>query len=71
MVPTLKHSPRCFSGKLGRGGLYFLPPNTTMNGVCYKVVLENHLLPFMELHKTKLFAKKCFPITPPESYTVV
>jgi hypothetical protein len=65
-VPTVKHSPSvmvwgCFSGKLGRGGLYFLPPNTTMNGVRYKMVLENHLLPFMELHKTKWFLQDGAP----------
>jgi hypothetical protein len=32
-----------------------------MNSVHYKVVLENHLLPFMELHKTKWFLQDCAP----------
>jgi hypothetical protein len=53
----------CFSGKLGRGGLYFLSPNTTMNGVRYKMVLENHLLPFMVLHKTQWFLQETHPAT--------
>ncbi len=35
-IPTVKHSASvmiwgCFSGKKGRGGLYFLPKNQTMN----------------------------------------
>jgi hypothetical protein len=51
----------CFSGTLGREGLYFLPPNTTMNGVRYEMVLENHLLPFMELHKNKWFLQDGVP----------
>jgi hypothetical protein len=50
-----------FSGRLGKGGLYFLPPNTTtMNSVHFKAVLENHLFPFMELH-TKWFLQDCAP----------
>jgi hypothetical protein len=32
-----------------------------MNGVRYKMVLENHLLPFMELHKTKWFLQDSAP----------
>jgi Transposase len=37
-IATVKHSASVmvwgyFSGKVGRGGLYFLPKNTTMNGV--------------------------------------
>jgi transposase len=54
-VKTVKHPDSvmvwgCFSGTLGRGGLYFLPKNVTMNGERYQTVLEDHLLRFMELH---------------------
>jgi hypothetical protein len=60
-IATVKHSASvmvwgCFSGKKGRGGLYFLPKNQTMNGECYKRIpgkpppalhadLRCHLLP--------------------------
>ena len=36
----------CFSGMSGRGGLWFLPKNTTMKSTTYIDCLENHLLPF-------------------------
>jgi hypothetical protein len=54
-VTTVKHPDQvmvwgCFSGAVGRGGLFFLPKNTTMNGEMYQTVLENHLLPFMKIH---------------------
>jgi hypothetical protein len=51
----------CFIGKLGRGGLYFMPPNMTMNDIKYKMMLENHLLPFVELRKTKFFLQDGAP----------
>ncbi len=65
-VPTVKHSASvmvwgCFRGKRGRGGLYFLPKNCTMNGEQYKTVLENHLLPFMRIHGAKLFLQEGTP----------
>jgi hypothetical protein len=49
-IATVKHSASVmvwgrFSCKKGRGGLYFLPKNKTMNGDRHKSVLENHLLP--------------------------
>jgi hypothetical protein len=40
----------CFSGQKGKGGLYFLPKNCTMNEERYKEVLDDHLIPFMRLH---------------------
>jgi hypothetical protein len=48
-IATVKHSASVmvwgrFSGKKGRGGLYFLPKNKTMDSDRYKSVLENHLL---------------------------
>jgi hypothetical protein len=55
-IPAVKHSASvmvwgCFSGKNRQGGLYFLPKNQTMN----KSVLENHLLPFMQIHGATFF----------------
>lgn len=66
VVATVKHSPGlmvwgCFSAKKGRGGLFFLPPKTTMNGEKYKKVLEHHLLPFMRIHKCKWFLQDGAP----------
>jgi hypothetical protein len=54
-VKTMKHPDSvmvwgCFSSFVGRGGLYFLPKNTTMNGERYQTVLDDHLLQFMEIH---------------------
>jgi hypothetical protein len=54
MVKTIKHPDSMtvwgsFS-PAGRGGLYFLPRNTTMNAERYEKVLEEHLLPFIEFH---------------------
>jgi transposase len=65
-IPTVKHSASvmvwgCFSGKMGRGGLYFLPKNTTMNGERYKTVLEHHLLPFMRIHGATFFLQDGAP----------
>jgi transposase len=65
-IPTVKHSASvmvwgCFSGKKGRGGLYFLPKNCTMNGPRYKTVLEDHLLPFMRIHGAQFFLQDGAP----------
>jgi len=51
----------CFSGNKGRGGLFFLPPKTTMNGEKYKAVLENHLLPSMQMHESTHFLQDGAP----------
>ena len=66
VVKTVKHSASvmvwgCFSGKRGRGGLFFLPKNTTMNGERYKKVLEDHLLPFMRFHRCSFFLQDGAP----------
>jgi transposase len=65
-IPTVKHSASvmvwaCFSGSKGRGGLYFLPKNTTMNGERYLKVLKHHLLPFMKIHKSTWFLQDGAP----------
>jgi hypothetical protein len=49
---TVKHPASvmvwgCFSANLGRGGIYFLPKNVTMNSEKYEKVIEDHLLPSM------------------------
>jgi hypothetical protein len=65
-IPTVKHSASlmiwgCFSGARGRGGLYFLSKNQTMNSERYLTVLENHLLPFMRILCSKLFLQDGAP----------
>ncbi|KAG7155141.1 Transposable element Tcb1 transposase-like 4 [Homarus americanus] len=40
----------CFSGAVGRGGLYFLPRNVTMNSDQYIEVSNEHLLTFYDIH---------------------
>jgi hypothetical protein len=59
-VKTVKHPAQvmvwgCFTGAGGRGGIYFLPPGQMMNGDHYKMVLEEHLLPFMRIHQASHF----------------
>jgi hypothetical protein len=62
-VTTVKYSRfvmvwGCFSGQKRRGGLYFLPKNCTMNRERNKEVLEDHLIPFMRIHKSKYFLQE-------------
>lgn len=57
---TVKHSDYvmvwdAFSGRMGRDGLYFFPKNETMNGSKYIGVLEDHMLPFYQIHGCELF----------------
>ena len=40
---------------MGRGGLYFLPENETMNGITHIDVLEHHMLPFYQIHGCEFF----------------
>ncbi len=65
-IKTVKHPDSvmvwgCFSGSVGHGGLYFLPKNTTMNGERYQEVLEEHLLPFMGIHRCTHFLQDGAP----------
>ena len=65
-VKTVKHPDQvmvwaCFSGDVGRGGLYFLPRNVMMNGDRYLEVLQNHLIPFMEIHGSTHFLQDGAP----------
>lgn len=64
--PTVKHSESvmvwgCFSGVVGRGGLYFLPKNVMMNSDCYLSVLEDHLLVSYEIHGCNIFMHDSAP----------
>ena len=52
---TVKHSPSvmvlaAFSGRRGRAGIFFLPPNVKTNRERYITVLNKYLLGFMERH---------------------
>lgn len=51
----------CFSGQKGRGGLYFLPKNVTMNGVRYVDVLESHLKNAYYIHECTHFMQDSAP----------
>lgn len=56
---TMKHPPSvmvwgCFSFQ-GRGNLYFLPKNETMNGTRYLAILEEKLPVVMTIHETVTF----------------
>lgn len=65
-ISTVKHAAGvmvwgCYSGKVGRGSLYFLPKNKTMNGDRYKMVMEENLIPFMNYHRAKTFMQDGAP----------
>jgi hypothetical protein len=65
-VKTMKHPDSimvwaCFTGKMGRGGLYFLPKGTTINGGQYIDMLDNHLLLFMGFHRASHFLQDGAP----------
>ena len=58
-VATVKHSPSImvwgsFSAS-GRGNLWFLPQNTTMRAANYRTVLQERLLPMMNIRQTSIF----------------
>ena len=63
---TVKHPPSamiwgCFSGGMGRGGIYFLPKNVTLNGGRYIEVLQSHMLDFYETGECNLFMQDNAP----------
>jgi hypothetical protein len=53
----------CYSGKVGRGSLYFLPENKTMDGERYARVMEENLIPFMNFHRAKTSMQDGAPAT--------
>lgn len=53
VVPTVKQAPTVmvwgsFSGR-GRGGIWFMPKNTTINGAVYLNILKDKLMPHMTI----------------------
>jgi transposase len=59
VVPTVKQAPTTmvwasFCGR-GRGGLWFMPKNTTINGPVYLSVLQDKLVPHMQIHNCTIF----------------
>ena len=66
LLPTVKKAGSvmvwgCFSGNGGRGGLYFLPQNETMNSKTYLEVLKDHLVLLFRTHKCKFFHQDSAP----------
>ena len=64
-IKTRKHPESvmiwgCFCSK-GRGGLFFLPKNVTMNAIRYKNVLEDHLIQFLQIHDCSVFMQDGAP----------
>jgi transposase len=64
-VPTMKHPQKimvwgCFSMK-GRGSLYFLPSNVTINAQKYIEILESKLQTCMTIHETQVFQQDGAP----------
>jgi transposase len=65
-VKTVKHPASLmvwgsFSGAVGHGGLFFLSKNTTINSERYQQTLEDHLLPFMQIHQCTHFLQDGAP----------
>ena len=65
-IKTVKHPESvmvwgAFSGNKGRGGLYFLPKNVTMRGDNYLGVLDQHMLPFWDIHQCNHFMQNGAP----------
>jgi transposase len=59
IVPTVKQAPKIMIwgaiSAFGRAGLWFMPPNTTINGQTYLNVLKQKLPTFMSVHGTQFF----------------
>ena len=65
-VKTVKHPPSvmvwgCFSGKGGRGSLYFLPSNEVMNTTNYVKVLRSKMLVSYGIHQSTHFLHDSAP----------
>jgi len=64
-VATMKHPPNqmiwggmsCF----GAAGLYFIPPNTTLNGLRYAQLLKEKLKLHMDIQKCTIFMQDGAP----------
>ena len=65
-VKTVKHPASvmiwgCFSGRGGRGSLFFLPKNETMNADQYMGMLEDRLFPWMQMPHVSQFLQDGAP----------
>ena len=64
-IATVKNPPKVMVwggiSVMGRCGLWFLPPKTTMNGKIYLEMLKDKLPPFMELRGTTIFQQDGAP----------
>jgi transposase len=65
-VKTMKHPAgvmvwACFTGNVGRGSIYFLPPKVTMTGDRYLSMLKDKLPPFMGIHNASHFLQDGAP----------
>jgi len=65
VVPTVKQAPTVmiwgsFRGN-GCGGLWFLPKNTTINGAVYLSILQEKLMPHMNIHNCSIFQQDGAP----------
>jgi len=65
VVPTVKQAPTTmvwgsFCGQ-GRGGIWFMPKNTTINGQVYLSVLKDKLIPHMQIHDCTTFQQDGAP----------
>jgi transposase len=65
VVPSVKQAPTtmvwsCFSGR-GRGALWFMPKNTTINGAVYLGILQEKLLIHMGLLNSTVFQQDGAP----------
>lgn len=73
-VLTVKHSScvmvwGCLNGKMGRGGLYFLPKGETMNSERYKEGLSNNM--FLSIFLLMKLPHSCTTspyVTPPKQW---
>jgi len=59
MVPRVKQAPKVMVwgsiSAFGRGGLWFMPQDTTINGAVYLQILKDKLPAFMNIHNTTVF----------------
>ena len=59
IVPTVKQAPKIMIwgaiSAFGRGGIWFMPQNTTINGEVYLNILKQKLPTFMSMHGTQYF----------------
>jgi len=58
-----------FSGKGGRGGIWFMLPGQTINAPVYQTILHDKLLPFLRIHDVDYFLHDGAPCHTAKSIT--